>query len=96
MQKLNIEKMEQEVLSGNVLVEFGAEWCGPCRAIQPLLEELSSEFKVITVDIDQEQPNVMAEYGIRSIPTILAYKDGKVVSRLVGLQSKSSLKKMFE
>jgi thioredoxin 1 len=51
---------------------------------------------VITVDIDQEQPNVMAEYGIRSIPTILAYKDGKVVSRLVGLQSKSSLKKMFE
>jgi thioredoxin 1 len=96
MQELNISEMEQEVLSGNVIVEFGAEWCGPCKAILPLLEEISTETKVIKVDIDKQDPETLAKYGIRSIPTIIAFKDGSPVKRLVGMQSKTAITRMFE
>jgi thioredoxin 1 len=96
MQELNISEMEQEVLSGNVIVEFGAEWCGPCKALTPLLEEISTETRVIKVDIDKQDQEELAKYGIRSIPTIIAYKDGSPIKRLVGMQSKSTLTKMFE
>lgn len=88
--------MEQEVLSGNVIVEFGAEWCGPCKAILPLLEEISSETRVIKIDIDKQDQEELAKYSIRSIPTIIAFKDGYPVKRLIGMQSKSAIKKMFE
>lgn len=96
MQELNIKEMEQKVLSGNVLVEFGAEWCGPCKAIKPLLEELSENFSVITVDVDKEDPSTLAEYGIRSIPTMIAFKDGKAFKRLTGMQSKATMTSIFE
>lgn len=96
MRELNINEMEQEVLSGNAIVEFGAEWCGPCKAILPVLEELSAETKVIKVDIDKQDPEALAKYGIRSIPTLIAYREGKQVNRLVGMQSKKTIAKMFE
>lgn len=96
MQELNIASMEQEILSGNVLVEFGADWCGPCKAILPLLEEFSSRTKVIKIDIDKEDPETLSKYGIRSIPTLIAFKEGKIHKRLVGMQSKSALEKLFE
>ena len=78
-----------------VLVDFGAEWCGPCRALAPIVEELATEFdgklKVGTVDIDHSS-QVAAEFGIMSVPTIIFFKDGKVVDKIVGLLPKAKLK----
>ncbi len=78
-----------------VVVDFWAEWCGPCRMVTPLIEELAEEYagKVeigkMNVDDNVDTPN---EYGIRNIPTILFFKDGKVVDKQVGAAQKSALK----
>jgi thioredoxin 1 len=82
-----------------VLVDFGAEWCGPCRALAPIVEDLAGEFdgrlKVGTVDIDHCR-QVAAEFGIMSVPTIIFFKDGKVVDKVVGLRPKAELKSKIE
>lgn len=86
----------QEVLQSNipVLVDFWAEWCGPCRAIAPIVEELSGELqgkmKVAKVDVDQAQ-DLAAEYDVRSIPTLLVFKNGKVVDEIIGAMAKPQL-----
>ena len=74
------------------MVDFWAEWCGPCRMVAPVVEELAESYaekglKVGKVDVD-ENPGVAARYGIRSIPTILFFKDGEVVDRIVGAMPK--------
>ncbi len=78
-----------------VLVDFGAEWCGPCRALAPIVQDLASEYdgklKVGTVDIDHSR-QVAAEYGIMSVPTIIFFKGGKAVDKIVGLRPKADLK----
>ena len=82
-----------------VLVDFGAEWCGPCRALAPIVEELAGEFdgrlKVGTVDIDKAK-QVASEFGIMSVPTIIFFKDGNVADKIVGLQPKKELRKRIE
>jgi thioredoxin 1 len=90
------QNFKSEVLESKhpVLVDFWAEWCGPCRLIAPSIEELAKEFqgkaKVVKVNVD-EQPMLAAEYGIRSIPTLLFFRDGKVVEQLVGAAPKGAL-----
>jgi len=87
---------EQEVLSSEqpVLVDYWAEWCGPCKMIAPVLEEVASEYgdkiQVVKLNID-ENPNTPPKYGIRGIPTLMLFKNGDVEATKVGAVSKSQL-----
>ena len=77
-----------------VLVDFWAEWCGPCRAMNPVLEalatELAGKLKIVKVNVDQNQ-NLAMEFGVRSIPTLLIFKGGTVKEQMVGATSKANL-----
>jgi thioredoxin 1 len=87
-----------EIAQGITLVDFWAEWCGPCKMIAPMIEELSEEIQgaaVAKLDVD-ENPEVSAEFGIRSIPTLIVYKDGQEVDRVVGGVPKATLINMIE
>ncbi|WXJ95387.1 Thioredoxin 1 [Neomoorella carbonis] len=92
---------KEEVLSAQlpVLVDFWAVWCGPCRMIAPLVDELAEEYKgrikVAKLNVDEYQ-GLAAEYGIMSIPTLLLFKNGEVVSRLIGYQTKDKLVQVLE
>jgi len=94
--ELNETNFEQEVLKASipVLIDFWAVWCGPCKMIAPIVDELAIEFegklKIGKVDVDNNQQIAM-QYGIRSIPTLLVFKGGKVVEQIVGAAPKKSL-----
>jgi thioredoxin 1 len=91
------ESFRQDVLEapGPVLVDFWAEWCGPCKAVAPVLDELARDYAgkltVAKVDID-ENPVTPNEYGVRGIPTMLLFRDGKLLDQKVGALPKSALK----
>lgn len=82
-----------------LVVDFWATWCGPCRAIAPYIEELAKEYdgKIVVGKCDvEENDDIVMEFGVRNIPTILFFKNGEVVDRLVGGQSKAAIQKKFE
>jgi thioredoxin 1 len=92
---------ESEVLKSAtpVLVDFWAEWCGPCKAIAPIIKEIADDngekLKVVKINI-YESPQTPGTYGIRSIPTILMFKDGQVVSQLSGARPKGDFQELVE
>ena len=89
---LNKEEFQHEVLESKepVLVDFYADWCGPCRMLGPVMEEIAKDHKVFKVNTDDEEELAM-EYGIMSIPCVIAFKDGKEINRSVGLVDKDTI-----
>ena len=94
---LTQENFSQEVLQSPkpVLVDFWAEWCGPCKMIAPLLDELATEYdgkvKIGKINTDEQQ-QLATQYGVRSIPTLLFFKNGQIVNQMVGARAKRDFK----
>ena len=84
---------------GLALVDFGAAWCPPCKTLKPILVEIGAEYKervaVLEVDCD-ESPETAAKYGVKSMPTVMLFRDGEAVEKLVGLRPKSAYENLLE
>jgi len=98
---LNDQNFEKEVLESSipVLVDFWAEWCGPCKMTGPVIDELANDYegkvKVAKVNVDENQP-LAEKYGVASIPTILLFKNKEVVKTMIGYQTKEAFKKQID
>jgi thioredoxin len=92
---------DEKVLKSDVpvLVDFWAEWCGPCKAIGPSVEQLAAEYagkaRVFKLDVDQD-PNIASNYGVMSIPALLVFKGGKVVDQMVGAAPKATIAQLID
>ena len=92
---LTDDTFSQEISKGTTVVDFHAEWCGPCRMLAPVLEQVANEVKgkavIAKVDIDSEQKTA-SQFQITSVPTLILFKDGKEVNRLIGLRNAEAVK----
>ena len=98
---INSNEFKNQVLDSSdvVMVDFFAEWCGPCKMLAPVLEELSSEMagraKILKVDVDKS-PDLAQKYGISGVPTVMVFRNGAPVDKMVGFQPKQALKRKLE
>ena len=99
MLQFTSESMKPENMSGLVLVDFWAPWCGPCRIAAPILDQLSEEYEgkvtFAKLNID-DYPEVAVGLGVMSIPTLILFKDGKEIDRMIGMKGKPAFKAMVE
>ena len=98
MKIINKAEFEETIKEGVTLVDFFATWCGPCKMLGPVLEELSTEIpdvKFVKVDVDDE-PELAEKFGIMSIPSVFLFKNGEVAGSFLGLQSKEYVKAFIE
>jgi thioredoxin 1 len=99
--QISDKNFASEVLNSDlpVLVEFWATWCGPCRSISPIVEQLATEFsgkvKVTKLNVD-ESPATPSQYGVRGIPTLILFKGGKILDQIIGSVPKARLKALIE
>ena len=98
VRKVTGEEFKKEIAKGVTLVDYFADWCGPCRMIAPVLEKVASEMgdkaSIVKLDIDQYQ-DIAADYQITSVPTMILFKDGKEFGRIVGLRDGAQLKEFI-
>ncbi|UVI29977.1 thioredoxin [Paenibacillus spongiae] len=96
---LTKDTFKQNIESGVTLVDFWAPWCGPCKMQLPIVEELSGEMEgqatIAKINVDEE-PEIASQFGVMSIPTLILFKDGQPVDKMVGLQSKDALKNKIQ
>ncbi len=96
---LTKDNFSQSIESGVTLVDFWAPWCGPCKMQLPIVEELSTELEgtavIGKINVDEE-PELASQFGVMSIPTLILFKDGQPVDKMVGLQSKDALKNKIQ
>ncbi len=91
----NDNNFNEKIQNGTVLVDFYADWCGPCRMLSPILEGLSNDINIVKVNVDKA-PTTAQQFGIMSIPTIIVFKDGKEITKKIGLCSKEDIKEMVK
>lgn len=99
MKQITEKDFDNEVKEGVVLVDFSASWCGPCKMLAPVLEELSgdvaSQAKIFKVDID-DSAQLASDFKIASVPTMIVFKDGTPVDKMIGFNPKEAVKEMLE
>ena len=88
---------DKSEIVGNCLVKFGATWCAPCRAVKPVLEKVENTTGIVVFDVDiDESSQIAEEFGVRSVPTVFALKDGQFVGMIIGLKSESAYLELIE
>lgn len=91
----NEQSFKEEIKDELVIVDFFATWCGPCRMLGPVLEEISDKYKIVKIDVD-ECPNISRDYGVMSVPTIIKFKNGEEINKNIGFLPKEELIKWIE
>lgn len=91
----NEQGFKDEINDKLVIVDFFATWCGPCRMLGPIIDEISKDYKIIKIDVD-ECPNISKEYGVMSVPTIIKFRNGEEVDKNIGFLPKEELIKWIE